>query len=68
MGCSWTSRQVAAGEPVRVDMGFVNVIWQGDANAQAIRALTVCLAATRDQRHRSGAPVRARNRGRLGGC
>jgi nucleoside-diphosphate-sugar epimerase len=35
------AHRISAGDPVRVDMGYVNVIWQGDANAQAIRALTL---------------------------
>lgn len=34
------AHRVVSGQPVRVDMGFVNVIWQGDASAQAICALT----------------------------
>jgi nucleoside-diphosphate-sugar epimerase len=34
------AHRVVSGQPVRADMGYVNVIWQGDANAQAIRALT----------------------------
>ena len=41
------AHRVAAGEPVRVDMGYVNVIWQGDANAQAIRALSLAASPPR---------------------
>jgi nucleoside-diphosphate-sugar epimerase len=33
------ARKVWAGEPIDLAMGYLNTIWQGDANAMALRAL-----------------------------
>ncbi|MBY0502327.1 MAG: NAD-dependent epimerase/dehydratase family protein [Bryobacteraceae bacterium] len=36
------ARQLLAGEPIPLEMGHVNVIWQGDANSICLRAFDLC--------------------------
>lgn len=38
------AQQIVAGKPISLVMGYVNVIWQGDANRVALEMLSLCSA------------------------
>ena len=40
--CSISARKLFHGEPIDLTTGFVNVIWQGDANSYCFRSFALC--------------------------
>jgi nucleoside-diphosphate-sugar epimerase len=54
------ARHVLAGEPIDLQVGRVNAIWQGDANSYAFRSLDLCAVPARPLVVTGPAPVSVR--------
>jgi nucleoside-diphosphate-sugar epimerase len=54
------ARTIWQGQPLSVAMGYANIIWQGDANDLALRALNACTAPT-SAINLSGPPISIRD-------
>jgi nucleoside-diphosphate-sugar epimerase len=54
------ARTIWQGQPLSVAMGHANIIWQGDANDQALRALSACTTPT-SAINLSGPPISIRD-------
>ena len=54
------ARTIWQGQPLSVAMGYANIIWQGDANDLALRALSTCTTPT-SAINLSGPPISIRD-------
>jgi hypothetical protein len=55
------AQRIVRGEPIDLTMGFVNVIWQGDANAMALASLAAASVPARLVNLAGPGPLRVRD-------